>query len=227
MELFAALSLGWIELSFLTVFFLLLVLGTAYDRNDFESPKWYIFNVGFILIAAYFWKDWTINSVWNGVTSWMFWKPVVVYLGLGLVYSIIEFLLDIRRSVSFYAAEWKKHLASNNALELYRDVCEKGPLTNNFNKALEMTRSFINNYNYRNCIIQIVPDKNSKFTPVPQVNNVQLAEHIGAWTFFWPFYFVSLIFGDLLKEMFRIIADFLTHISARLIRVSFANVFKF
>lgn len=227
MELFAALALGWVEWTFLSVFFLLLIVGTSFDRAGQESPKWYIFGVGFVLVAGYFWKDWTFGSVWSGFTSWVFWKPIVVYLGIGLVYSLIEFLLDIRRSVRFYAAEWKKHLASRDAAELYREVGEKGALSAKFNDVLEMSKRFINNYNFRNRIIQIVLDKNTKVTPVPHVNRVELAEHIGAWTFFWPFYLVSLIIGDLLTEVFRTIADFLAHVSGRFVKMSFANVFKF
>ena len=227
MEFLTVLALGWIELTFFAVLFLLLVLGTAYDRNGLESPKWYIFGAGFVIVAGYFWKDWTFGSVWDGLTSWMFWKPVVIYLGVGLVYSLVEFLLDIRRSVRFYAAKWKTHLASRDTAELYREVGEKGALSAKFNEVLEMSKSFINNYTFRNRIIQIVLDKNTRVTPVPHVNRVELAEHIGAWTFFWPFYLISLIIGDLLTEVFRTIADFLAHISGRLVRLSFANVFKF
>lgn len=255
MEFLTVLALNWIAITFLAFFFLLLVLGTVADRNDSASPKWYIFGVGFVLVVGYFWKDWTFVSVWDGLMSWVFWKPVIVYLGIGLVYSLIEFLLNIRRSVRFYAAEWKKHLSTEKLFlafeedgtpttatvngkleqvtrkgtiaEMYSEVATKSAFSGEFNSVLELSKDFVRNHRFNAGIIEIVLDKVTKVTPVPQVNRIKLAEHISAWTFFWPFYLVSLVVGDLLVEVFRSIADFISRISGRLVRLSFANVFKF
>jgi hypothetical protein len=60
----------------------------------------------------------------------------------------------------------------------------------------------------------------------PKINRQQLAESIGCWTIFWPFYALSLIFGDLLNEVFRIIADLVANISGRFVRMAFKDVFK-
>ena len=255
MEFLTVLALNWIAITFLAFFFLLLVLGTVADRNDSAAPKWYIFGAGFVLVVGYFWKDWTFVSVWDGLMSWTFWKPVVVYFGIGLVYSLIEFLLNIRRSVRFYTDAWKKHLSSEKMFlafeedgslitttvngrleqvtrrgtiaEVYSEVAQKGALSGEFNDVLRLSKDFIQQHSFNAGIIEIVLDKKTKVTPVPQVNRSKLAEHIGAWTFFWPFYLVSLIVGDLLIEVFRSIANFISRISGRLVRISFANVFKF
>jgi hypothetical protein len=63
-------------------------------------------------------------------------------------------------------------------------------------------------------------------TPEPLIDKLELAESIGVWTFFWPAYAVSLVIGDLLTEVFNVIAEFLVKISGRFVRFSFADVFK-
>ncbi len=269
--------LGLWELIFLGVFFILMIVGTSFDRAGQESPKWYILGVGFIAIAAYYWKDLSMSSLWVTLSSWAFWKPIVVYLAIGLVYSLLEFVLDVRRSARNYAEDWKNHMASevqvnvlnadgtpvmkpkldrrgqpvlaiervNNALgterevpvmenvtknttyaEGYRIVAEQGAESSRFNEVNAQTKSFLANYRFRNSIIEIQLAAD-KIGVEPRVNRLELAEHIGAWTFLWPAYAFSLIIGDLLTEVFRSIADFLATISGRFVRMSFANVFKF
>lgn len=277
MEFLALLALGWLELTFLAVFFLLLIVGTSFDRAGHESPKWYILGIGFVAVAVYYWNGISMSSAWSAMTSWVFWKPIVVYFGIGLAYALLEFFLDVRRSARGYAAEWKSHLNSevkinvldndgklmlqpkldirgrpimtiervNNALgterevqvmepitraapysEGYRIVAEKGAASARFNEVNAQTKSFLSNYHFKDRIIEIQLAED-KIGVEPRVNRLELAEHIGAWTFLWPAYAFSLILGDLLTELFRTIADFLTTISGRFVRMSFANVFKF
>jgi hypothetical protein len=60
----------------------------------------------------------------------------------------------------------------------------------------------------------------------PVIGKVQLAENLAVWTLFWPFYLISLILGDLLTEIFTIIADFVVHLSGRFVKLSFKDVFN-
>lgn len=276
MELFAALAFGWVEWTFLAVFFLLMVVGTSFDRAGQESPKWYVLGVGFVAIACYYWKDLSVSSLWVLLSTWAFWKPIVVYFMIGLAYSMLEFFLDVRRSARGYAAEWQRHLnteievpvldadgkvkmkqrvemrrgvsspvtmqngnditsqipvmdpemRSTTFAEGYGIVKEKGAESNLFNGVNAQTKSFLSSYRFKNRIIEIQLAAD-KIGVEPKVNRLELAEHIGAWTFLWPMYAVNLIIGDLLTEVFRSIADFLTHISGRFVKLSFANVFKF
>ena len=270
-------ALGIIELIFLGVFFLLLVLGTAFDRHGKEDPKWWIFGIGFIAVAIWFWPEFTFFGdavvkgtdgkpdttrvvLWEAVTAWSFWKPVGAYLAAGLVYSILEFVLDIRRSARFYSDEWKRYLTNTRQVpvldddgkpmsqvvkgqfgneakeavtrqksygEYYANVREKGAESADFNKALEYSKHFISQYCFKNRIIELQLNETDKVTVEPRVNRIELAEHIGAWTFLWPAYLVSLIIGDLLTEVFNAIAEFFATISGRFVRFSFSNVFKF
>lgn len=275
MELLAAFAFGWLEWTFLGIFFMLLILGTSFDRSGMESPKWYILGVGFIAIGVYYWKDLSVSSLWVLVSSWAFWKPIVIYFAIGLAYSMLEFFLDVRRSARGYAAEWQRHLnteievpavdadgkvkmkprvemrrgvaqqvmtmvndvtgqtpvmdpemRSTTFAEGYGIVKEKGAESNLFNGVNAQTKSFLSSYRFKNRIIEIQLAAD-KIGVEPKVNRLELAEHIGAWTFLWPAYLVSLVIGDLLTEVFRSIADFLTHISGRFVKLSFANVFKF
>lgn len=260
------LGLGLLELIFFGVFFLLLIVGTAFDRQGKEEPKWYIFGVGLIAIVAWFWKDWTFGSVWEFVSTLKFWAPVGAYLLAGLVYSLLEFFLDVRRSARFYADAWKTMLNQSEWVnvydvvqdandpsgevlvqrkvmgpdgrqknetrarlysEVYSEVKEKGAKSRLFNDALKYSKTFTDSYRFKDRIVEIQLNADDKITVEPRVNKIQLAEHIGAWTFLWPAYAISLIIGDLLTEVFNILADILANISGRLVRLSFSNVFKF
>jgi hypothetical protein len=82
-------ALGVLELIFVGAFFLLLVVGASFDRRGREGPKWYIFGLGFLVIAAYYSPSFTLAGVWSTVTSWTFWQPVGTYLLAGLAYSLV------------------------------------------------------------------------------------------------------------------------------------------
>jgi hypothetical protein len=244
-------TLGLVELLFLTVFFVLLVVGITYDRRGREYDKWWILSIGAISIASWYWADWTFKSVWGSVSSLEFWKPIGLYLLVGLGYSVIEFALDIRRSAASYAALWDYHLTktvttkvmeADGALkfindshnyaatievpyaELYAEIKEKGAESAKFNMVLRISKDFIERNTYLNRIVGLKLANGVEIEP--QVNRLELAEHISAWTLLWPAYGVSLVLGDFLTEVFRVISDILVNLSGRFVRMSFANVFK-
>jgi hypothetical protein len=277
-------SLGWFEIAFFAILFIALTFGTLFDRAGREGPKWYILGVGFIAFVGYYWKDFTFGSLWQLALTWAFWKPVVIYLGIGLVYSGLEFFLDIRRSARYYADQWRRHLAKGQTFpkldgvgvpirglkldsqgkpvmatspnpkagrhspdepatitepvmevltrqgtigESYTIVAKDGAASGEFNRVNQWSKDFIGQYQFRNRIIGLVLSDEDKVTVEPKVNRVELAEHIGAWTFLWPTYAMSLICGRLLTEAFRLAADFFAWVSGRFVRLSFKNVFKF
>jgi hypothetical protein len=248
-------ALGLFEIIFFAVFFILLAIGTTFDRRGREEPKWYIFGVGLVIIVAWFWNDFTFLGAWDTIRTWSFWEPVAAYLGAGLVYSILEFVLDVRRSARQYKTRWDQHLGSRIEVKqltpdgsgyrseenprrggntiVTKDLTVREVLTNseevsNSKVAKELVSTFVSNNSGRQSygFVGLAVD-DTGLAPEPKIDKVELAEHVGAWTFFWPAYAVSLVLGDLLTEIFQWLADALVKLSGRFVRMSFAGVFKF
>lgn len=84
--------------------------------------------------------------------------------------------------------------------------------------------SFVRNYRSRNRIVN-ADSTEDRLGVQPRINKVELAEHVSAWTIFWPAYLFSLVIGDLLAELWDIVADFLVNVSGRFVRRAFSDVF--
>lgn len=227
------LTLGIFEMVFLAAFIPLLLIGITLDRRGREGIKWYVFGLGFVICATWFWKDWTFSGIFGDLQSWSFWEPILYYLGAGLVYAILEFILDVRRSARSFKALWESALTQTvrikqEDLRLDMSLQEALKVTDNgaVSSAVEDQVSRFIDRNYSTSRIVILT-KGEDGMPSPKINKIELSEHIGAWTFFWPFYMLSLILGDLLTEIFIQLSEFLVSISGRFVRMSFKDVFKF
>lgn len=191
-----------------------MVISCGLDRNEYaEGPKWWVTLCIVLALCVLWYSDgWSFSSLWQGDTARRFWANVGIYLAVGLGYSLLEFALDVRRSARYWAEEWNKFKRAHpkNTENLAIEFASKWP-------------TFTKHYDRR--IIGI--DINSLHDGVePKINRQQLAESIGVWTLFWPFYAISLVLGDLLTEVFRVIADVLAKLSGRLVRAAFKDVFK-
>lgn len=250
-------GLGLLELLFVSVFFLLLIVGVTFDRRGKEDVKWWIFGVGLMILAVWQWSSWSFGGIWEAVKTVEFWSPIGYYLLAGLVYSALEFFLDIRRSARFYAAEWQQHLKAGEQVPVLGEdgepvVTKKG---DRFNSDQVQTTRRSNSEVYDevkakgansglfNTAMKLTSEfvgryhfkhriielkiGTDKISVEPRVNKIELADHISAWTFLWPAYAVSLILGDLVVEVFNFIASVLAKISGQFVKLSFANVFKF
>ena len=237
-------ALGLFEIIFFVVFFVLLVIGTSVDRTGNEGPKWYIFGAGLVIIAAWFWKDWTFTGIWETVQNLYFWKPVGTYLLAGLVYSLLEFVLEVRRTARHYRKAWLKALDGQVSMYkldvdgafVYDAKNQRIPMTMSLRdllasreqftvKAMEEINHFIN-CNQLACGCVGLAYGEGTGIPEPTIKKNALADSIGVWTFFWPAYATSLVIGDLLIEVFNLLAETLVKISRRFVRFSFADVFK-
>ena len=235
-------TLGLFEIVFFSGFFLLLLVGISFDRQGREDPKWYVFGIGMAALAAWFWKDWTFFGLFVTIRTWAFWEPMLAYLAAGIVYSILEFVLNIRRSARNYKTAWEYALGQPLAL-IRDDRTVSGGRTKEvitlkealaravvgedaaaIDAAKEAVSRFVDRNSSRNVIVELSLVEG---TPEPRINKIQLSEHIGAWTFFWPFYMISLVIGDLLTEIFNQLSEFFVSLSGRFVRMSFKDVFKF
>ncbi len=277
---------GFIELIFIGVFFLLMVVGAALDRRYNESPKWWILGIGLAVAVAYFWGKTDFTTIWTAVQDWSFWKPLGVYLVAGLAYSVLEFILSVRKMSRSHADSWKRFISTvdltyrlkeggdgnypgeqvdgqwvrerdgkhyirvsergvfgrNGEVEkevevtkvVYRDIFKKaqevGATDEDKTRAAKLLAAYLHRDEYR------LSDLKKDFVQVelneatqevqPVVNRARLSAFIGAWTFLWPAYAVSLILGDFVVEVFRVIGDAFSKLGGRFVRMTFADTFK-
>lgn len=197
----AGFAFGLLELIFFAFFAIAMVVSMSLDRRGRNEPKWFVLIIGLIIAAIWYWKDWTFAGLWSMLFDPVFWAPVGVYLVVGLVYSIVEFMMEVRRSASFFKREWYASKESTSP------------------------RDFVGRYCYSNKLVNVEYDSEND-VPTPKIDKGVLAQSYSAWTIFWPFYLVSLILGDFLTRVFELISDFIVHISTGFVRVVFKDVFK-
>lgn len=274
--------LGLIELIFIGVFFLLMVIGTSLDRRYNESPKWWFLAIAMVIAVVYFWGQTDFSSIWAAVQSWTFWQPFATYLGAGLIYSVLEFILSVRKMERSHSASWNKFInrvdtvytiktdsgeedkveanwvtqngdryvitinshgnrTRDGAVEkevtrtdtAFRDVFKAAQsvdaTTDQKKAAREMLHRYLHGDEYRLSDLRkdfVEVELSPSFEVQPVVNRGRLASFIGAWVFLWPAYAVSLILGDFLVEVFRVIGDVFSRIGGRFVRMTFSDTFK-
>lgn len=269
------------ELAAFAGFFLLLTIGCVVDRRaDKEAFKWWAV-LALVLVSVWHWFDPLkaagVEGVWNVVKSLAFWLPALTYFGIGLVYCIPEFVMDVRRAAKFYGSEWETFKQRTVTLSTYNaagepvqamlkraaagqtgvdaaavnvighpgpDNTQKVTIAQLLTRAQQLADTeadtteaahlareaknvvtdFVNQYRFKNRIVQLDGSKMYKVEPV--INKIELAEHIAAWTIFWPFYAVALVLGDLLAEVWDALADFLANFAGRWVKLTFKDVFK-
>lgn len=164
----------WAAIAF-GVFFLAMVVACTSDRSGSESPKWIVLLLGAAVFGLIYWGEWS----WHDLLSASFWKGAGIYTAIGLAYSIIEFLLTIRKDERRWAQAWNQF-----------KVNSMNPSPND-SATESLSKKFVaesNNYYTRNRLVQVEIDPEGKV--VPSINRGQLAESIGCWTAFWPAYAV-------------------------------------
>ena len=194
-----------------TILLLALVVGCSLDRREQNTGlKWWVFAAIGVLFAG-----WQFDGIRDG--GWIgfflnpgFWKFVGLYALAGLVYSVLEFAVTVRKSRTYLADVWSKFLVR-------------------WNKELEAKASgtkeqeFIGYYGSSSYAFVGVELRDGKIEP--KLNRTRLSGYISTWTLFWPAYGISLIFGDLIAEIFNTVADFLASISGRAVRRFFNGTF--
>lgn len=214
LSVWAALAIG--------VFFIAMVIGCTLDRhNSNEGFKWFVFVIGLIGVAAWHWGEWS----WSQLFSAEVWKPVLIYLAIGLAYSVLEFFVKVRKEAKLWKAEWEKFKAKDELPDEDHNPNEL-IIKKSYSHSLEFR--FCKDHHYRS-LSRITDVKcittDGKDAVVPVINRSELAQSVGCWTLFWPAYAFSLILGDLLTEVFKKFADVIVALSSGLVRRMFAKVF--
>lgn len=217
------------------VFFLCMVFACTADRRNIESSKWWVFIIGVAVLTYWQWGHVSL-SYFLGAELW---KAVGIYAGIGLAYSFVEFLFQVRREARYWADAWQQFKIRDAREQQSQAEAERNPgysdVDQRSGRRPEPSRTpeppetleqrfikHVNAYRERNRLVFI---KLEEGAIVPNINKRELIESIGCWTLFWPAYAVSLVLGDLLTEIGRRFADVFVALSRGLIRRTFSKTF--
>jgi hypothetical protein len=235
--------LGLYELVFLSVFFVVMVIAIAADNAGTPEPKWWTLVIGLGLFAGLTWSDWTVSGIMGVVTGAAFWVLIAKYLGVGLAYSMLEFARAVRLSAKNLKASWERFLDQSDPSQGYgknhndtkmRDLLLKTVVVPGDDELIiaakseetnRIKRLFTSNHVRHDALITPVLDRDDGEIK-PRVSRHVLASYISAWTFFWPFYLLAMIFGDLLFEVFSVISNAVVAMSNRTVAMVFKDTFK-
>lgn len=236
------------------VFIVAMAMGCTADRHYNESPKWIVFVVG-LCVLAFVNRDEIFSTplqFWRQLPN-NFWPHAAIYLVLGLGYSVIEFLVDIRRSAKYWAGVWAafkatktielQDLSSPASQKIIKAVNSlrpgKNPATNQTEQPVveePLQQRLVTLFMEEGCSSRnhkgydariVIPVATADGMAIePSINRVNLAQSIACWTIWWPFYAISLVVGDLFSTVFEIIAGVVAKISGRFVRSTFKDVFK-
>ena len=223
------------------VFTVLFCLGAAFDRRGNEGFKWWVLFGAFIVLVSFSIGSISLASIWGSLTSASFWQMAGIYAILGLTYSVIEFFLHVRKNAKETSTSWAKFIKKQEVWFL-KEIAEISPELASFVKdgrlnvsneevlkfgdeeqRARVLQSFTYYHSSKSNLIKIKSAENSV---KPVIDRDELASHIGAWSVFWPFYAISLVFGDLLEEVWDTIARFIIKISEKFVNSAFSNIFK-
>lgn len=233
------LGLGLLELLFVSLLLVALVLGTSLDRSyKSYSIKWWVAVAAIGVFGVFNFNTFTVNGLIGSLFSMDFWRPAAVYLGAGLLYSAFEFVITIRRLARETKEAWTRLLdedvrTSDGISGAKIAYVKLSTVIQNANAeggdlsialAHKHIDSFITSRMFKYDGLLNLKRVGTEIDTT--VDKAVLSRHIGAWTIFWPAYFVSMIIGDLLVEIFNAVAEFFVKLGGRFVRATFADVFK-
>jgi len=234
-------ALSTIQLFGLIAIFLLFCISAAYDRRGQSAFKWIVLFGAFIVVGLNVNPTFDLTVIKNTLLSAAFWTPIVVYIGLGLLYSGLEFALAVRKSVSRSSEIWADFLkdtgarfgrslrGESNFKGTNEELIKLGRADNasveNRAIAFEVCQRFIERTSDSRDFIGFETNSTT-ITVEPKIDRFNLSQFIGAWVVFWPFYAISLILGDMLAEIWKTIANVIAKYCGRFVRNAFASAFK-
>ena len=232
-----------LELLAFGAFGIAFVIGAALDRRGTAEPfKWTVAAVLILASAIWWWSSWTFAGIWATIRTVEFWTPVGYFLGVGLAYSVIEFILTVRSFRDTLKEAWQDF--RNGSITIRdRDIPAAPPTFLTIAEALaqlsneviyrtvrDEMRQWVSTTRYSTGFLNLRVIEGTKdsisLSIEPSINRGKLADFIGAWTIFWPAYVLERIIGDLLVRLWEHLADLFTHLGARFVKFTFRDVFK-
>lgn len=238
-SLFAAISL--IDLAVGIFLIILMCSAVAFDRRRQSYWRWPVLlllvGTGITFSGLTFdektWKD-TLFGLFDNSTLI---TGVGVYLGLGILYSVAEFAMTVRRTAVRLKEAWTTHIAGRETVgdtpstrvsmqrrELYDDADKNGTESKYVDTVRSMNTNFVNQNGFYREVITIEANRDTlKVEPI--VNRRRLPAAVGDWVTFWPFFLLNFLLYDLLSEVWNAIATFLATYGQRFVKAVFTDVF--
>lgn len=243
-------TFGFLELLVIGAFLIAMIVSVSFDRHGEPAPKWVVTMLGIGALLFFTKENWTVQTLMSFALSSTFWVPLLKYMGLGFLYTIVEFIRGVRMSKHNITEAYADHLDRDSRFVLRnygsgRDAPHlDGSVRELFAKAAalpadtaveEERRVLALARQARVEFCSMVRSKSALVSPTVTstgefdvaVNKGLVAMNVGPWVMFWPFYLLSLVVGDLLAEMFSTFADYLSTIGGKYVRAVFKDVFKF
>jgi hypothetical protein len=246
-----------LEVIVLTVLAILFIISAAYDRSHRSySFKWWTLVLGIAALILMFGpNEWSVSAVWNSILSWEFWRPIVIYFSLGALYSIVEFLFQIRRESKILKESWSAYISTKVDVDLTmeemseidgvdrpgRDKKIRGRVAFPVKQLLEhaqshqsettkdraerLISSFRNLQSWGNSDFIVKPTLTTSGVE-PEIQKGQLFSRLTVWILFWPAYMLSLLLGDIIEYVVSNLKALLVTLSNRFIKYVFADTFK-
>jgi hypothetical protein len=214
------------ETVFLVVLALMLIGACAVDNRGDPGAKWFITIVGIgVFIGVSKWQGWTLGESLAQV-EW--WKLVIGYIACGLVFSVINFFVQSYKGARDLKDLWQDFLLeyANWFISDKRDNRESPEFTirKYHNRCDEVPPYLlINSSNVDHGVLGKPIEPNDLRMNVTIIKS-KLAAFIGAWTLWFPFYALALVFEDMLLKFFDWIASLFSGMFTDLVNKMFNSV---
>ena len=208
-------------------------IGIILDSREVPQVKWV-----FILIAISF-CIWHYSLV-GKFTNWDVAKNSLIYLGIGFVYSLLEFFIAVRKSKEYYKLRWEEYPKDGtNTKWDYEDVAADDAVNNSTfpqsrqKVAIDVPKTpdqikhdFIVRQQAHSKIVMVRINEETKEIE-PYIQPGELSASLSAWTLLWPFYGLYLVLNDMLLKLFDHIAKFFAALFSEQLKRFFRNTFTF
>lgn len=238
-SLFAAITL--LDMAVGIFLIILMCSAVAFDRQRQSYWRWPVLlllvSTGITFSGLTFdektWKDTLFGLFDNSVLI----TGAGVYLGLGILYSVAEFAMSVRRTAVRLKGAWSTHIAGRETVgdkpgdrvsmqrrEMYDDADKNGVESKYIDTVRSMNMNFVSQNRFYREVIAIEANHDTlKVEPI--VDRRRLPAAVGDWVTFWPFFLLNFLLYDLLSEVWNAIATFLATYGQRFVKAVFADVF--
>lgn len=167
----------------------------------------------------------TIIFLFGGRFDYSILNYGMIYIGIGLLYSIYGFFIEIMKSRTFFQNKWEEFLYKpvyhridgKSVTSMVQDLPEI-----EYNKQV---RLFARDEDYK--FIKLETRINDDMELInPRIDKVELVSHLIVWTIFWVWYLTHMLIGDFVMNILRYITNRINDIASKFLNNAFKGVFK-